>query len=147
MPTDTTLTNYSWNFGDSSFSNKKTPIHQYTKAGKYLVNLKAYNANGCLNDSTIEIVYAPVGLNELMLNNQTKLYPNPASDFVTLNINNTGNDFIIINVYNVVGALIKSEQLNKSNQQINVEDLSNGVYVIEIKNKESTESKKLIIQR
>ncbi len=147
LPTDTTLTNYSWNFGDSSFSNKKTPIHQYTKAGKYLVNLKAYNANGCLNDSTIEIVYAPVGLNELMLNNQTKLYPNPASDFVTLNINNTGNDFIIINVYNVVGALIKSEQLNKSNQKINVEDLSNGVYVIEIKNKESTESKKLIIQR
>lgn len=147
LPTDTSLTNYSWNFGDSSFSNKKTPIHQYKKAGKYLVNLKIYNANGCLNDSTIEIVYAPVGLNELMLNKQTKLYPNPAKDFVTLNINNSGTDLIIINIYNVFGALVKSAQLNKSNQQFNVDDLSNGVYVVEIKNEESSESKKLIIQR
>ena len=42
MPTDTALTNYNWSFGDSSFSNKKTPIHQYTKAGKYLVKLQTY---------------------------------------------------------------------------------------------------------
>jgi hypothetical protein len=147
MPTDTALTNYSWSFGDSSFSNKKTPIHQYTKAGKYLVKLQTYNANGCLNDSALEIVYAPVGLNELSLNKQVKLYPNPASDFVTLNIDNKGNDIIIVNVYNVVGALVKSDRLNKSNQQFNIADLSNGAYVIQIKYKESTVSQKLIIQR
>ncbi|MCF8428487.1 MAG: T9SS type A sorting domain-containing protein [Bacteroidia bacterium] len=147
LPTDTSLTNYSWNFGDSSFSNKKTPIHQYTKAGKYLVKLQTYNANGCLKDSALEVVYAPVGINELTLNKQTKLYPNPASDFVALNTENIGNDFIIINVYNIVGALIKSEHLNKTNQQINVAELSNGVYVIEIKHKEWRESQKLIIQR
>lgn len=147
IPTDTSLTNYSWSFGDSSFSNIKTPIHQYTKAGKYLVKLQTYNANGCSNDSALDVVYAPVSLNELMLNKQAKLYPNPASDFVTLNTENIGNEFIIITVYNLVGALVKSEQLNKPNQQFNVEDLSNGVYIIEIKQKESTENKKLIIQR
>jgi len=147
LPTDTSLTNYSWSFGDSSFSNIKTPIHQFTKAGKYLVKLQAYNANGCSNDSALEVVYAPVGLIELMLNKQAKIYPNPASDFITLNTENIGNDFIIIHVYNVVGALVKSEQLNKPNQQFNVEDLSNGVYVIEIKHKEWRESQKLIIQR
>jgi hypothetical protein len=147
LPTDTSLTNYSWSFGDSSFSNKKTPIHQYTKAGKYLVNLQTYNSNGCLNDTALEVVYAPVGLNELTLNKQAKLYPNPASDLVNFYMDNTSNNIININVYNMVGALVKSEQLNKSKQQFNVEDLSNGVYVIEIKNKESTESKKLIIQR
>ena len=147
LPTDTSLTNYSWSFGDSSFSNKKTPIHQYTKGGKYLVNLQTYNSNGCLNDTALEVVYAPVGLNELTLNKQAKLYPNPASDLVNFYMDNTSNNIININVYNMVGALVKSEQLNKSKQQFNVEDLSNGVYVIEIKNKESTESKKLIIQR
>jgi len=147
LPTDTALTNYSWSFGDSSFSNKKTPIHQYTKARKYLVKLQTNNANGCLNDSAFEIVYAPVGLNELWLNKQVKLYPNPASDIVTLNIDNIGNDIIIVNVYNVVGALVKSDRLNKTNQQFNIADLSNGVYVIVIKYKESTLSQKLIIQR
>jgi PKD repeat protein len=147
LPTDTALTNYSWSFGDSSFSNKKTPIHQYTKAGKYLVKLQTYNANGCSNDSIVEVVFAPVSLNELTLNKQTKLYPNPASDFVTLNTAYIGNNIIFINVYNVVGALVKSEQLNKSNQQLNVEGLGNGVYVVEIKHEESAESQKLIIQR
>jgi hypothetical protein len=147
LPTDTALTNYSWSFGDSSFSNKKTPIHQYTKAGKYLVKLQTYNANGCINDSALEVVFAPVSLNELTLNKQTKLYPNPASDFVTLNTAYIGNNIIFINVYNVVGALVKSEQLNKSNQQFNVEGLGNGVYVVEIKHEESAESQKLIIQR
>ncbi len=147
LPTDTSLSNYSWSFGDSSFSNIKTPIHQFAKAGKYLVNLQTFNSNGCSNDTALEVVYAPVGLNELTLNKQAKLYPNPASDFVTLNTENIGNDFIIINVYNVVGALVKSELLNISKQQFNVEDLSSGVYIIEIKNKESTESEKLIIQR
>jgi hypothetical protein len=92
-------------------------------------------------------VFAPVSLNELTLNKQTKLYPNPASDFVTLNTDYIGNNNIIINVYNVVGALVKSEQLNKSNQQFNVEGLGNGVYVVEIKHEESAESQKLIIQR
>ena len=147
MPTDTSLTNYSWNFGDSSFSNKKTPIHQYKKAGKYLVNLQTFNSNGCSNDTALEVVYAPVGLNELTLNKQAKLYPNPASDFVNFYMDNTSDNIIIINVYNVVGALVKSELLNISKQQFNVEDLSNGVYVVEIKHKEWRESKKLIIQR
>lgn len=146
-PTDTGLTSYQWSFGDSSFSTQKTPVHKYAKAGKNLVKLQTFNANGCQNDSALEVVYAPVGLNELRLNKQPKLYPNPATDIVTLNIENIGNEIITINVYNVVGALVKSERLNKTNQQFNVEDLSNGVYVIEIKYNESRQSQKLMIQR
>ena len=147
MPTDTALTNYNWSFGDSSFSNNKTPVHQYAKAGKYLVNLQTNNANGCLNDTALEVVYAPVGLNELTLNKQTKLYPNPTSNIVNLIMDNIGDNTIIINIFNVVGTLVKTERLNKNNQQFNVEDLSNGVYVVEIKDEDNTKSQKLIIQR
>jgi beta propeller repeat protein len=35
-----------WNFGDKSTSTLKSPIHRYTKAGKYTVSLKVTNAAG-----------------------------------------------------------------------------------------------------
>lgn len=75
------------------------------------------------------------------------LYPNPASKIVTLNIENTNNSNLTINIYNSIGALVKSEKLTQNQQQINVEDLGNGIYMVEIKSKEWTEKQKLIIER
>ena len=75
------------------------------------------------------------------------LYPNPASDIITLNIDNRNNDDLTLNIFNLIGALVKSEKFKQNQQQINVGDLGNGIYMVEIKSKEWTEKKKLIIQR
>ena len=72
------------------------------------------------------------------------VYPNPASDIVTLNINNVD---LTLNIYNVIGTLVKSETLKQNNRQINIGDLSNGVYMVVIKSKDLTENQRLIIQR
>ncbi len=74
-----------------------------------------------------------------------EIYPNPASDFVTLNINK--NKALTLNIYNLIGTLVKSEMLKQNQRQINIGDLNNGIYVIEIKSKEWTENQKIIIQR
>ncbi len=84
---------------------------------------------------------------QISKNTLISLYPNPASDIVSLNINITNNAGLILNIYNVNGILVKSELLKKTQQQINIEDLSNGIYMVEIKSKELTEKQKLIIQR
>jgi len=78
-------------------------------------------------------------------NTAFSLFPNPASDIVTLKIVNTDNTYMTLNIYNVIGTLVKSETLN--NRQINIRDLSNGVYMVSIKSKDFTETQKLIIQR
>jgi len=39
-------TSWSWNFGDKTTSTAKSPIHKYTKAGKYTVTLKVKNVAG-----------------------------------------------------------------------------------------------------
>jgi hypothetical protein len=75
------------------------------------------------------------------------VYPNPASDMVTLNINYSNNAGLILNVYNAIGTLVKSETLKQNQQQINVGDLSNGVYIVTIKSKDLTESQRMIIQK
>ncbi|MEI7595891.1 MAG: PKD domain-containing protein [Bacteroidota bacterium] len=51
-----TLTDYSWNFGDSStFAIAPNPSHLYDSAGNYLVKLTVTNSNGCINDTSISI--------------------------------------------------------------------------------------------
>ncbi|PIY05959.1 MAG: hypothetical protein COZ21_03585, partial [Bacteroidetes bacterium CG_4_10_14_3_um_filter_31_20] len=57
------------------------------------------------------------------------------------------NADLTLNIYNVMGALIKSETLKQNQQQINTKDLSNGIYLVEIKSKEWSGKQKLIIQR
>jgi Secretion system C-terminal sorting domain len=75
------------------------------------------------------------------------LYPNPASDIVTLNLNNGLNADLTLNFYNVIGVFVKNEILKQNKRQINIGDLSNGVYIVSIKSKGLTENQKLIIQR
>ena len=95
----------------------------------------------------MEFVY-PTGINEpIGFENLITIYPNPACDIVNLNINNANNANLTLNIYNVIGALVKTETLEQNQQQINIEDLSNGIYMVEIKSKEWTGNQKLIIQR
>ena len=75
------------------------------------------------------------------------LYPNPSSDIITLNIDIRSNDYLTLNIYNLTGTLVKSEMLKQNQRQINVRDLSNGIYMVSIKSKGLMEMVKLIIQR
>ncbi len=75
------------------------------------------------------------------------LFPNPAYDIVNIEIDKTNKVDLTLNIYNVVGTLVKSEIIKQSQRQINVGDLSNGIYMVEIKSEEWTEKQKLLIQR
>jgi hypothetical protein len=75
------------------------------------------------------------------------LYPNPASDIITLNINNSNNTVLKLNIYTVIGTLVKSGPLKQDQLQINIGDLSNGIYMVEITSKEWSGKQKLIVQR
>jgi hypothetical protein len=75
------------------------------------------------------------------------IYPNPASDIFNLEINKTNIDDMTLNIFNSIGKLVRSEMLKHNQKQINIEDLGNGIYMVEMKSKEWTETQKLIIQR
>ena len=75
------------------------------------------------------------------------LYPNPASDIVKLNINEVDNEELSLTIYNIAGTLVKSETLKQNQQEINIGNLNNGIYLVTIKTKNLTENQRLIIQR
>ena len=74
------------------------------------------------------------------------LYPNPASDIIILDINNSNNEIFEINIYDVIGKLMHSEILKQNQKQINIENLANGIYMVSVKSKNFIENQKLIIQ-
>lgn len=75
-----------------------------------------------------------------------ELYPNPASDFVTLNIENLLHEDLEIKIYNILGTLVKVERFSENIKVMNVRDLSTGTYVVSIKSPEFTGNQKLIIK-
>ncbi len=131
---------YSWNTNpvqDSSVAINLLP-------GTYTVTIT--DDNGCVLTDSIEVLFTTSidGKNDLSLIN---FYPNPANDIITIYINENSNTSFILNIYNVMGLLVRTEMFVQNQLQINIRDLSNGIYMVEIKSEDWTEKQKLIIQR
>lgn len=84
-----------------------------------------------------------VGIN----NDVLKLFPNPTSNYFTLDIDKPVEFEAIVNIYDVVGKLVSSEQLLNGRQPINVSGLNEGIYMVEIKSGDRSTLQKLIIQK
>jgi hypothetical protein len=120
---------YIWDFGDGTSSVESNPTHTYATAGTFAVKLRATKCG--IEKHIIQNVSISQLNTEIPANNDANLliYPNPTN--ATLNIQ-LGNDLTInsLKIYDIFGKLIieKTENLN----QINVENFSKGVYILEI---------------
>jgi hypothetical protein len=74
-----------------------------------------------------------------------KIYPNPANDKV--NIVNLWGQSALLKIYDLMGTVVKNEIIHGDKKEINVEDLSVGVYVLEFTSNDKSLQEKLIIQR
>jgi hypothetical protein len=64
---------------------------------------------------------------------QFDIYPNPAQDFVSIEIPKNYNQ-AQLNIYNLTGQLIAQKIVTQPNQQIPITDLDNGMYIFVIQN-------------
>lgn len=76
------------------------------------------------------------------------LYPNPASDFVQINLQNDSDKIKNVTIYDMVGkAITSATDINSSEAKIATSELSKGLYLIEItSNNNLKQTKKLIIK-
>ncbi|NTW31380.1 MAG: T9SS type A sorting domain-containing protein [Bacteroidetes bacterium] len=89
-----------------------------------------------------------MGIKQFILKNaQETIFPNPAANIVTLNIKNASNEGMELNIYSIMGVLVRSEILKQNQNRINIADLRNGIYIIEVKSKDFTVNQRLIIQK
>ena len=84
------------------------------------------DSTGC--DSTLAYCSA-VGLNEQKINNEEfKIYPNPTSGIINFKVEN-GNKILI---FNILGELVKEEELIVDKQKVDLSNLQNGIYLLQV---------------
>ncbi len=86
------------------------------------------------------------GVDELLSATNITMYPNPASDFLTIDINRYKNELIALEMYNMMGKLVYNQDITSRNTKINVSEMAQGIYFINLKNGEAEKSHKIIIK-
>ncbi len=90
-----------------------------------------YNGSGgCLNTSAPASLYVPLGIQDIELV-KIELFPNPASSYINIdlpaNINNA-----TLTIYSLFGQQEFKTIASKQQTRIEIEDLPNGVYLVEV---------------
>jgi len=74
------------------------------------------------------------------------VYPNPTSDFIQIEFNDIDTRDGEIRLIDNAGKVVKTVRGNEINSNINVSDVSTGIYLLEFRNSDSRSYKKLIIE-
>ncbi|UPT66590.1 MAG: T9SS type A sorting domain-containing protein [Sphingobacteriales bacterium JAD_PAG50586_3] len=80
-------------------------------------------------------------------NNQPviKIYPNPAHDFVTINLQNVDLDNSMVSMYNAVGQLVYKDTITNNQFSINTTGLAGGLYTLDISQVNESKARQKIV--
>jgi photosystem II stability/assembly factor-like uncharacterized protein len=94
----------------------------------------------------IDIADDILNLNENSFASEVKVFPNPASEMVTVSFKNTSDKTSLI-VYDVMGRLVKQQDFKGERElRISIETLQPGIYYLKISEGEKQTTKKLIVK-
>ncbi len=135
---------YSWSPGsDSTTASDSLVIHGLSPGVTYI---NVSNACGLVQDS----IMLPMGLNSVAEGGKyVKIYPVPSSGMVTVAIHGTG--FQRLTIYDELGRNMYQSALNDEQvaqeQFIDLSSRPNGIYIVQLVNKNGTETHKIIIDK
>lgn len=101
------------------------------------------NASGCNSQEEVEEACEALGLQDIILNNDILLYPNPATNKLFITSKN-GLKIETVNIYNQIGQKVLHG--NKIKDNIDISTLGQGIYIIEMTSSELKIRQKLIIE-
>ncbi len=138
-------TSYKWSFGDggTATTNKREHSYTYSKfpSGKYKACLEVTNLAGCKSDTCLDIqIWGGV---EPIKPKKIKIYPNPNNgNFIVEILKFSGNS--TIQIIDCHGKLVHQQISLTSQTQINL-DLSKGIYLIKVTDKNNTYVQRILV--
>ena len=109
---------YLWSTGETT--------QQITVSTSGIYSVTVTDANNCSNSDEINIT---VTNTQSVTIENVRIYPNPASDVVTIDATEWLHQVNSIEIYNQLGQLVQIKH-GQAGNQINVQDLANGLYII-----------------
>jgi PKD repeat protein len=143
-------TQWEWTFGDSESGSGQTPNHTYSAPGIYEVCLTASNDYG--SDSICKLLeFSTTGVRELLPDEEkVMLFPNPASEEVTISFVESPTEDVVFSLYNALGQKVSSFPISKGqgNATLSLIQETPGIYFYIVESeKQMFGSGKLIISR
>ncbi len=167
---------YSWDFGDNSPTYYGLNfLHTYPSAGPWVLCLTITDSTGACSDTFCDSIMVdisgvltgktnggftiqmgtgeddtngPNSINDLANQVEVSLFPNPANNEVSLELNSKISDQATITIYNSLGSMVKyqSTEITTGDQTISItiEDLNSGLFIIQLQTNNGTISNKLI---
>ena len=130
---------YWWNANGNLGNTSSVTINQ---GGNYFCVVS--DINNC-NSDTVSFLFTAMDAVDFLSDN-IKLYPNPFSDFITIEIPIEYKG-LTLSLHNVLGEiLLQQKYYNTQEIQVFRKDLSSGTYILSLKMKDFTIRKKLVIE-
>ena len=102
------------------------------------------NTRGGLNFYTMGAGY--LGLNNNLPEIDFSLYPNPASNFINIELDQSAYRNNSMKIYNLLGELITEKRVSTSRISLDVSNYPKGVYLININSEQGNKTKRFIVQ-
>jgi hypothetical protein len=78
---------------------------------------------------------------------EMKIYPNPATEKITLSISNMGNlETGILQLYSLSGQLLQTQPISSETTEVSLSEFPKGVYILNVRINDTTEDWKIIKQ-
>lgn len=140
------VTHYEWDFGDGSPRQTGSPInYEYQTTGTFTVSLHLYN------ECNTEVIISKtktvlVGVDDIVKDNEIAIYPNPASENLTIE-NKAQSKIQSILIYDALGRIVKQIDDLEPNAQsiIELSNWSNGIYSVVINSGNNIFTRKITI--
>ncbi len=148
------VTAYLWDFGvstsTSDTSTQKNPSFNFPSNGSYTVRLIAFSSVGYdTTTQTVNVIATETGDQTI---GSFSMYPNPAETNLNLTMYLNNPSEVTVSVIDITGRAVKtlpSAMLltGNNNLVLNVADLKNGVYFVQVLTRNGSKTTKLIISR
>ena len=159
---------YFWDFGDGNTSTVQYPSHVYANNGSYLICLTVTDSAGNCTDTycdtidyttrasgfTINVLpYSAIGSVDVEEHSSlelTKLYPNPATEQINIEINSNGSRTVDMMITDIFGKTIQSQTINVSSgstvHNLDVTSLAKGSYFIILNAQQGQTVKRFVVK-
>ena len=152
---------FEWDFGDGTTSTDPLPFHQYEAPGIYEVSLTITTAEGCVSTFSVTIdldenyftgnpsfLVVSSTADEVINTASLRLYPNPVSDQLTLDLESQKDSDLLLSLVGIDGKTYysRAEQLQQGQQQVqlDVQNLVPGIYFVRLQTESGIESLKFV---